>query len=122
MNATRRRYAWLVVAGLLVVPLFHLLPQVPRKNTLHYRLAGAGHTVLSLTCHWTAVADPDHTGAVYLNLPREAPDRVAHEIDVPNGQYLLEITVRAQAADRTEAETTHHRRVTLSGGDVTIHL
>jgi hypothetical protein len=117
----RRAAARLVLIAGLGLALVSLLPQLPREQTLVFRMQENHVQRLAVTL--TPRGEREASGGFTLSFPGTAPSPIRHQLEIPNGEYELsiELTRDVRGVSR-EPETSFVRRVTLDGGETIISL
>ena len=117
----RRAAARLVLVAGLGLALVSLLPQLPREQTLVFRVQE--NHVQRLAVTFTPQGEREARGGFTLSFPSRAPSPIRHQLEIPNGEYELsiELTRDVRGVSR-EPETSFVRRVTLDGGETIISL
>jgi hypothetical protein len=119
------RLALGVGAALLV---WVLLPGVPREQTLLLALGACAPRIVELSLGWKSLAH-GHEGGLTLHHRSGAPERIARQLRLVDGDYHVSVSARlrapagrdpGQSAGSERTETT--RRVTLEGNTVTLRL
>jgi len=117
----RRAAARLVLLVGLGLALVSLLPQLPREQTLVFRVQE--NQVQRLAVSFTPRGERAASGGFTLSFPGSAPSHIRHQLELPNGEYELSIELtREMNARRRDQETSFVRRVTLDGGETIISL
>ena len=117
----RRVAARLVLVVGLGLALVSLLPQLPREQTLVFRVQE--NHVQRLAVSFTPQGEREARGGFTLSFPGSAPSRIRHQLELPNGDYELSIELtRDLLGARRDQETSFVRRVTLDGGETIISL
>lgn len=116
---------WLLLAGLLIAAAL-LLPSLPHKQTLVFRLTNA-HSVRRLDATWTRAGESRPRGGLTLNFPNGADHLVERRVSAPNGRYTVSVRVERQTSAPSGAtlgqiRTSYIRRVSLDGGETVIAL
>jgi hypothetical protein len=143
----RARLARLLLFGGLAGAVAVILPALPREQILSFRLEER-ELVEELRATWSVEGREQPEGGVTLHFSGSPPRTVRHTVSLPNGPYVLDISVRhaddprsgqthAKATDsvageapsrvgselrREPATTTYVRRVNLEGGETIIRL
>jgi hypothetical protein len=117
----RRAAARLVLVVGLALALVSLLPQLPREQTLVFRVPESH--VQRLDVSFTPHGEEQASGGFTLSFSGSAPHHVRHQVDLPNGDYELSIELTRDGNEgRRDQETSFVRRVTLAGGETIISL
>jgi hypothetical protein len=117
----RRVAARLVLVVGLGLALVSLLPQLPREQTLVFRVQE--NHVQRLAVTFTAQGEREARGGFTLSFPGFAPSHIRHQLEIPNGEYELSIELTRDVHGlRRDRETSFVRRVTLDGGETIISL
>jgi hypothetical protein len=146
----RTRLARLLLLAGVAFALVRVLPSVPHEQILLFRFDGIG-AVSRLSATWTVPGRSEPEGGVTLHFPASSSRTVRHAISLPNGPYVLDISVernedktspapprplpdtRDSVAAEGHSEVGTHlpdelsqtrfiRRVNLAGGETVIRL
>jgi hypothetical protein len=117
----RLRFAYkrvLIAAGVALLA-WQLLPHVPHDQTVIFALGQGSAQISQLEVLWEAEGR-DHEGRLVLNFPAPAPERVARQFRLADGEYQFRVVAHrgTEKGERTEAT----RRVMLEGNTVTLRL
>ena len=143
----RARLARLLLFAGLATAIVMLWPAVPREQVLVFRLEER-ELVQALRATWSVPGSRQPEGGVTLHFSEVPPRTVRHVVSLPNGTYVLDISIQraggprsgqthtrardsvaGEAPGRVGSElrqepptTTYVRRVNLAGGDTVIRL
>lgn len=149
-TANRARFARLFLLGGLAFAVSTLLPSVPREQILLFRLEQTAG-VKKLNATWTVPGRSEPSGGVTLHFNAQSPRNIRHALSLPNGPYVLDISIErtegsqsvatspnrtsvlnaaaGQAPGRVDTtsqreplQTNFVRRVNLEGGETVIRL
>ncbi len=117
--APRSAYLRILVVAAVGATLWFLMPGVPHDQTVIFALGANAGRLEQLEVSWEA-AHSEHIGGLTLNFEQTAPERVARQLRLPNGEYWFRARAqhRSERAERTEVV----RRVTLDGSTLTLRL
>ena len=118
-EAWLRRVAALVFLSGIVFAFVTFAEKVRHENTLIFRFdPDLSARVRRLTASWIPVGELEATGGVILNFPGGPGREVRQVVSVPDGEYMISIEVEP----RSLVETSHARRVTLTGSEIVIPI
>ncbi|HZU82011.1 MAG TPA: hypothetical protein VE987_03795 [Polyangiaceae bacterium] len=125
MFAARTRLVRLVFVAAAIALALLLSRHWPKDQAVHYVLGDAAPLVLEVDARW-ASGDPREPEdwsreATFRYAPGAAPRIVTHDMRLPDGDYTVEIEVASGPGSRPATHVVR-RRVTLSGGAVSIDL
>jgi hypothetical protein len=111
----------LLAAG-IALAVTQLIPALPSNHDLSIDLPTGPGVVRRLDLTWSRIGDEGHAGGVRLAVPATSTKTVHHTLRAPDGPYEIELVVQRRLDEGTLSETSHHRRVTLGGGQTRIVL
>jgi len=115
----RRLLARASLVGGLTLGAVHLLPAVPREQTLEFRLPAE---VARLDASWRRAGETEVVGGVTLRPEGPPRRRLRHQVALPNGLYELTVSLEPAGTEATGAQTSFVRRVRLEGGTTPVVL
>jgi len=116
----RRIAARVALVGGLALVLTWAAPRVPHDQVLVFRLPDAA-SVRRLEFVCTREGQREPLRGATLRYDSAAPSSVRHRLSLPNGRYVLSISVERQLPDGL-TETSFLRRVSLDGGETVVAL
>ena len=119
-RARLARLLLLVGAALAASQL--LPPLLAQRQRLSFDIAKKAPAPTRLGFTWQCEDDPTLHGGVTLAVPSAQARSVEHSLDVPDGDYRLQVWVQQEDHDGRPIETRYLRRVTLDGSRTTIRL
>ena len=93
----------------------------PDEQRLIFDLGPDSARVRSIEVAWTPPGQSHPGGGLRLSAAAAKTSRIRHTLRVPNGTYVLDVSVE-RAVDGKPAKTSLSRRVNLQGGETTIFL
>ena len=119
MDRSRLSRGALIVGTAVVVA--YLAPRWPRQQELIFDLGHLRGSVQRLEASYRRVDDAELAGGFTLDLPDRPPPTIRHALSLPNGEYLVMVSLGlAGGATGTQTSSTH--RVTLTGQETTLLL
>jgi hypothetical protein len=128
--AFRRRLAFgFLVVGAVVLSRA-ISADLPHEQTFIFRLGEAErHVPLKLSASFVRVGESEPRAGVSVTRDGTETGDVREIVRLPNGDYVVTIewehvdtSEHRIAGDRKEGETSRVERVTLSGGEILVHL
>ena len=120
-NWLRRAARLLLITGVALA----LAPVVgelfSERQQLVFDLGPRSPQVRSIDLAWTPAGQDRPAGGLRLGAEAIKTSRIRHQLDVPNGWYVFDVSVETAQGGRL-TKTTHSRRVNLQGGETTIFL
>lgn len=115
----RSAYTRILVAGVVALLVWQLVPHVPHEQTVILALGEGAARISRLEVVWEAEGQAGE-GRLVLNFPAPPPQRLVRQFRLANGDYEFRVAarLRTEAVERTEVT----RRVTLEGNTVTLRL
>ena len=124
----RRRPTWLRRGGRLLLFTGVALALAPvigelfsREQRVVFDLGPDSPRVQSIDIAWTPAGQDQPLGGLRLGAEAVKTSRIRHQLSVPNGWYLFDVSIET-AGDARLTKTTLSRRVNLQGGETTIFL
>lgn len=96
-------------------------PEIPRDQLVVYRV-GPGDKLLRLAASYTRDGDAEPRSGMSMSPVGDGRASFEHKVSLPNGRYVIEVTLARQAPDGKVRETSFVRKVTLEGGETVLPL